>query len=158
MMKRTISSRLTPLLKFAPPILWIIWIGSSLPNIITSLLAHKALAIQSWLMLAAWIVGSPAIFWFCTKLKKVVIDYSGKLLISNYREAIEVKLEDIVSISSSTDFFSPMLVWFSLRRPSEFGEKIFFLPPWYPGYIGSKMLDQPVVAELRSLVSLAKDK
>jgi hypothetical protein len=157
-MKRTISSKLTFLFKFLLPMLWILWIGLSLPKTISRLSAHGDVSIKSWIMLCIWILGSAVIFWFCKMLKKVVIDYSGKLLISNYLKVIEVRPEEITHISDGTDFFHTYAIWFSLHKPSAFGGKIIFIPRWYPGYYGSKSLMHPIVEELQNLVSLSQDK
>jgi hypothetical protein len=104
-------------------------------------------------MLCVWILGSAAIFWFCKTLKKVVIDYSGKLLVSNYFKVIEVRVEDIKSISESTNFFHPAVLWFTLRKPSEFGERIIFMPRVILGYFRP----HPIHKELQDFVSLSQD-
>jgi hypothetical protein len=155
-MKRTISSQLTFLFKFVLPIPWILWIGLSLPKTISSLSTHGSVSIKSWIIVCIWMLGSAAICWLCKRLKKVVIDYSGKILVSNYFKIIEVKPEDITHIYDGTDFFHH--IGFLLRKQSEFGEKIFFIPRWYPGYYGSKSLMHPSVEELQNLVSLSRDK
>jgi hypothetical protein len=155
-MKRTISSKLTFLFKFILPIPWILWIIIALPKTISRLSALGGVSIKSWIMLCIWICGSAVIFWFCKTLKKVVIDYSGKLLISNYLKVIEVKPEEITHIYDGTDFFHQ--IGFALRKPSAFGRKIIFMPRWYPGYYGSKSLMHPIVEELQNLVSLSKGK
>ena len=107
-------------------------------------------------MICIWIVGSAALYWFCSKLKKVVIDYSGKVLISNYLQVIEVRAEDISQISDGTDFFSSMFVWFALQRPSEFGQKIIFQPRMVTGPDRSGL--HPILKELQDFVSLAKER
>ena len=106
-------------------------------------------------MLCIWILGSIAIFWFCKKLKKVVLDYRGKLLISNYLEVIEVRLEDITRIAGTTAFV-PFIVWFSLRKPSKFGRKIIFFAKLQPSREFFVALP-PIVKELQDFVSLSQD-
>lgn len=151
-MKRTISSQLTFLFKFLLPIPWILWIGIALPKTISRLSAQGGESIKSWIMICIWIFGSAALFWFCKKLKKVVIDYKGKLLISNYLQVIAVRPEDITHIYDGTDFFHR--TGFILRKPSEFGKKIIFMPRQIFGFY----LPHPVLKELQDFVSLAKER
>jgi hypothetical protein len=104
------------------------------------------------LLLLAVICVSALVVWIGAKVKKVEIDYTGKLLISNYRKVIEVKLKDIKNISGSTGLF-PELVWFSLRKPSELGEKIIFSAT-FRGDGGFSI--HPIVNELKDLVAMSR--
>jgi len=93
--------------------LWGFWLGLFLPKTISRLLAYEGVSIKSWIMLFIWIVGSVPILWFGTKLKKVIINYRGKLLVSNYIKVIEVKPEDITHIyymnASLPERFLPLI-------------------------------------------------
>ena len=153
-MKRTISTRLTFIYKFVIPIPWIIWISIALPKTISRLSAQGGESIKSWILICIWIVGSAALFWFCKTLKKVVIDYSGKLLVSNYLQVIAVRPEDIAHIADGTDFFHPIVIWFTLRQPDTFGGKIIFMPLVSTVYYSP----HPVLKELQDFVSLAKER
>jgi hypothetical protein len=151
-MKRTISSKLTFFYKFVLPV---IWIGLLWPYTIIKIFAHGGgLLMSSCLLLLAVICGSALIFWISAKVKKVEIDYTGKLLISNYRKVIKVKLKDIKNISGSRGLLLiPELVWFSLRKPSELGEKIIFIA-MFRGDAGFSI--HPIVNELKDLVALTR--
>jgi hypothetical protein len=72
-----------------------------------------------WIFAAATLLGGALIYWACIRLKKVSL-VAGRLVISNYRRAIEIPIRDVESVSGSI-LVSPELIWLRFRRPTELG-------------------------------------
>jgi hypothetical protein len=73
-----------------------------------------------------WAAFSVFIFFSTGNVKKVTMT-KGKIQISNFLCAEEIKFDQIESIDGSS-YLSPKLVWFNLKSPSGFGSKIIFIP------------------------------
>jgi hypothetical protein len=76
--------------------------------------------------LGATIVGSVFIYWACMRVKRVQLAGS-EFIISNYRKTIRIPVRDVEHVSSSV-LLSPELIWLHLRRSSDFGSRIVFMP------------------------------
>lgn len=88
----------------------------------------------------------------CLQLKRVDLD--GELLrVSNFREAIEVPLRDVESVSASA-FLTPELIWLHLRRPTIFGETLVFAAPIR--FFGGFWHRHPLAHELKERVEAAR--
>ena len=66
------------------------------------------------------------LYFTAVKIKQVKV-FNDKLFISNYFRKIEVAIIDIETIEEHR-YFNPELVTLKFRLPTEFGEKIIFMP------------------------------
>ena len=148
---RTLSSGQTVLLKFLFPVFWIG--GFGLGTIALWLAPSHARGGPSpvetkWVFLAAWILGTAFILWISVGLKRVRLD-GDTLYISNYMREIGVPL-GLVELVSENRWINVRPVTIQFRQPTEFGDKITFIPkarpfgPWNPN---------PIVAELQALAA-----
>ena len=144
-----LSSRQTYFMKVILPVVWIggfgagtafLWAGNGAPDQ------------MKWTFLTVLIVGIVSFWWMCAPLKKVRID-GGTLYISNFRKEIALPLDDVERVSENRWVnFRPVTI--HLRRATEFGNKIEFMPkarfilPWQ---------SHPVVDEIRQMVTAATD-
>ena len=87
----------------------------------------------------------------CMRLKKVDLD-DVALHISNYRISVEDPLRGVEAISEGLPIL-PELVWISFRRPTEFGNKVVFMPKLR---FFIRVSPHLIVNELRQLVSEAR--
>ena len=146
---RTLSSRQTALMKFVLPPVWIVAFGAA---VLMPWWARTGSAPASidprWLFLIIWIAGGLLIWRSCARLKRVQVD-GGTLLISDYRTTIRVPATDIDEVSENR-WISMHPVTLHLRRPTEFGSEVVFMPKVRVfGFATS----HPVVAELRALAA-----
>jgi hypothetical protein len=99
-----------------------------------------------WEFLFMWIVGSVFIYWGGVRLKKVSVD-DNFLYVSNYLKEISIPLSEIYDVTENV-WLSVHPVTIHLNSPSEFGDKIVFMPPQrYFTFFSS----HPVVNELKEL-------
>ena len=134
--------------KFVFPLLWVCFVGFF---ILHGLIVGADLFINKIPIFSFLIAISVLIFWLSVKIKGVEIDYPSKIYISDYRKVIEVRLQNIKSISGSV-FFIPELVWFTLNKPCVFGRKIIFIPQ-YRFFKGFSV--HPMAKELKELVKMS---
>jgi hypothetical protein len=99
-----------------------------------------------WVFLFVWMVGSAFIYWSCVGFKKVNID-GDFLYVSNYIKKISIPLSEIQDVTE--------IVWLNihpvtihLKSPTEFGDKIVFMPRVR---VFAFFSSHPVVAELKEL-------
>ena len=142
-------------MKFVFPIGWISVVG-----IITLLFWLKSIQDtvcrcncpdpeSKWLFLAFLIIGSAFTLWVGVGLKKVRIDQEF-LYISNYRKEITVPL-NMVRLVTENRWINIHPVTIHFRAPTEFGEKVTFMPTArYGGFFRS----HPVVSELRKAAGI----
>ena len=102
---------------------------------------------DQYVFLLFFIIGTILIYLVCVKIKKVQLE-ENSLIISNYIQSIEVDLSDVTSISGSI-LLTPELVWFKLRSPTIFGQRIIFMPRFR--FFGG-FTKHPVVEELKAIV------
>ena len=145
-MNRTISSKWTFSSKFVASTILIILFGLG-----TWAMFYNSKVPEIWIFLLVLIFGIALTFWACMRLKKVDLD-DVALHISNYRISVEVPLRSVEAISEGVPI-SPELVRISFRRPTEFGNKVVFIPK-LRFFIG--VSPHPIVNELRQLVSEAR--
>jgi len=69
-------------------------------------------------------------------------------VVSSRSRTVEIPIHDVEAVGGSR-FSNPERIWLDLRRPTEFGSRIHFLPPqrWF-----NVFSQHPLVAELRSIV------
>ena len=79
-----------------------------------------------WLFFAFWFVMTPFVFWYAFKLKRVVME-DGFLRVKGYLREIDIPLADVESVREA-GWSRPRHVTLRLRLPSEFGDRIWFIP------------------------------
>jgi len=113
--------------------------------------SRASAAPPTFFLFAAWILGTAFLYWFCARLKSVSID--GEFLhVSNYLKEIAIPLSNIYFVTENK-WVNIHPVTIHLRTPSEFGNKITFMPKTrlFP-FFGS----HPVVKELKALPNVEK--
>jgi hypothetical protein len=99
-----------------------------------------------WLFLLLWVVGSAFIYWNCIRLKEVSVD-ENFLYVSNYLKEIAIPLSEIQDVTENV-WVNIHPVTIRLNSPSEFGDKIVFMPSVrFFAFFSS----HPVVDELKEL-------
>jgi hypothetical protein len=99
-----------------------------------------------FVFLLFWIVGIAFIYWSCIRLKDVSVD-DNFLYVSNYMKEISIPLSDIHDVTENI-WVNIHPVTIHLKSPSEFGDKIIFMPKVrYFSFFSS----HPVVGELKEL-------
>lgn len=132
-----LTSKWTFFYKFVFPSIWIggFAIGTLFMFIAPdSLGGNGEIREMRLIFLGMTIVGAAFIYWFCMRLKWVSLA-DGEFVASNYRRTIRIPLRDVERVSSSV-LMNPELIWIHLRRPTEFGSRIVFMPPqrFFGGY------------------------
>ena len=79
-----------------------------------------------WTFLFAWLAGTAFIYWSCIRLKAVSLDGSH-LYVSNYLKEISIPLTEVSDVTENV-WLNIHPVTIHLRSPSEFGDKIVFMP------------------------------
>jgi len=144
-MKRRLSSLQTFLMKVIFPGLWIPLFGMA-PLMMFLGLAQGPDAPPKWLFLFIWLVGSAFIYWGCVRLKEVSVD-AEFLYVSNYIKEITIPLSEIFDVTENL-WLNIHPVTIHLKSPSEFGDKIVFMPTVR---FFSLFSSHPVVSELKEL-------
>jgi hypothetical protein len=144
-MRRRLSSLQTILMKVIFPVLWIPLFGMApLMMFLGSAKAPDAEA--KWWFLFIWLVASVSIYWSCIRLKEVSVDEEF-LYVSNYIKEITIPLSEILDVTENR-WINIHPVTIHLKSPTEFGDKIVFMPTTrFFGLFSS----HPVVAELKHL-------
>jgi hypothetical protein len=150
--KRNLSSELTGFFKLFPAV-WIILFGLATAGLFGGVFQGKdgLPAPQSFklLFLSLWVVGSVLAYAACASLKEVAID-ENNLYVSNYINEISIPLTDVSDITENIWWnFHPITV--HLKRRSEFGEKIIFMPKRAMLSFGGS---HPIVDQLKSRAKL----
>lgn len=144
-MKRTLSSLQTFLMKIIFPVIWIPLFGfGTLTRIFGGFEGPGPQ--PTWLFLVIWIAASAFIYWNCVRLKVVSVD-DNFLYVSNYLKEIAVPLSEIYDVTENL-WINIHPVTIHLRSPSEFGDKIVFMPKTR---LFAFFSSHPVVDELKEL-------
>lgn len=147
MPRRLLSSRLTPFYKFVVPLLFVIWIFWVVTFLITGrdLVVGKVPA--AFLLVVAIItaVNFAWMGWLALRSHKVEAD-AENFYVSNFGKEIVIPRADLYK-ATEMRWFQPYWITLRLRRPSEFGDRIMFIPPWR---FGSFWTANPLVDELNS--------
>ena len=144
-MKRRLSSLQTFTVKIFLPVLWIpLWGFAVLMAFIAG--SENAEADPRWILLGTWVVGAAIIYWTAIRLKNVSVD-DHYLYVSNYLKEIVVPLSEIYDVTENR-WVNTHPVTIHLKSPSEFGDKIVFMPKTR---IFAMFSSHPVVNELKEL-------
>ena len=98
--------------------------------------------------LTATILGALFLYWSVMRLKVVQMD-ERKLYISNYFREIEVDRSNIQEVTENI-FLNIHPVWVHFKTPTEFGNKIMFMPTVR---IFSLFSSHPIVKELKQFAN-----
>jgi len=98
------------------------------------------------MFLLVWISVIAFIYWTCMILKAVSVD-DDFLYVSNYIKEISIPLSNIEDVTENK-WINIHPVTIHLKSPSEFGDKIIFMPKVR---VFAFFSSHPVVAELREL-------
>lgn len=90
----------------------------------------------------------PLLLWQFIKIKTVEID-EDYLYVSNYLKEARIPLADVYDVTN-TPWLQPDYITLHLHRPSEFGDRIVFIPPYRHWIIWSR---NPLVEELKELAA-----
>ena len=99
-----------------------------------------------WIFLFVWVAGSAFIYWSCMRLKEVSVD-DDFLYVSNYLKEVSIPLSEIYDVTENL-WLNIHPVTIHLKSPSEFGDKIVFMPKTRAFAFFSS---HPVVKELKEL-------
>ena len=142
-MKRRLSSLQTVLMKVVFPAIWIPIFGFFV--LMTFLGGLKGGPSSKWELLFVWVAGSAFTYWSCGRLKEVSVD-DNFLYVSNYLKEISIPLSEIYEVTENM-WINIHPVTIHLKSPSEFGDKIVFMPT--SRFFG--FVSHPVVRELKEL-------
>jgi hypothetical protein len=146
-MRRRLSSHQTILMKFIFPALWILLLGVST---IRLFFWGDIRTPPPWIFLFFWIAGSALWLFDAERLKYVSVD-DDFLYVSNYFREIVIPLQDIYDVTENV-WLKIHPVTLHLKHPSEFGDKIVFMPKTRFSFFSS----HPVVKELKRLAKSHK--
>lgn len=144
-MKRRLSSLQTILVKFVLPGFWIpvwglvvfrVFFGDS----------EDPDPMAKWAILFMWVMGSAIFYWTGVRLKDVSVD-DNFLYVSNYLKEIVLPLSEIYDVTESV-WINIHPVTIHLKSPSQFGDKIVFMPK---SRMFALFSSHPVVKELKLL-------
>ena len=155
MIRPLISSGQTFVMKWLFPVVWIGAFASAtialfvLPGPLRDQNGHQLPEKIRWIFLAATVGGSAFILAIVAPLKRIAMD-DENLYVSNYRREIVIPLRDVESVTENR-WINIHPVTLHLRRESEFGSKIIFMPParWF------NFPSHPIVKTIRDAVSRA---
>jgi len=131
---------MTVVYKFIFPAVWIGLFGF---GTVAVLLGNQP---EKRIFLAVLIIGTSVIGWLCFPLKRISIEGSD-LIISNFRRECRVPLSNISDVTENV-MINIHPVWIHFRRPTEFGQKIMFMPT---ARMFAFFSTHPIVAELKRL-------
>jgi hypothetical protein len=143
---KELSSSLTFFYKYVVLVLWIVGFGIGGRDILFGSATYDL----SWLQyMTTWLLIASFFFFITGPIKKVEME-GQKLIVSNYLRTEKIDMAQITAVDSFS-FFTPKLVWFTLRDESSFGKKIIFLPRHR---VGAGLGKHPLVFEMRRQLKL----
>jgi hypothetical protein len=144
-MRRRLSSLQTFLVKIVFPVSWLtVWGVGTL-----AMFSRKSTGpdeYMKWVFLVFWFGGAALLSRSCVRLKVVSVD-ERLLYVSNYLEEISIPFSQICDVTENR-WTSGHPVTIHLSSPSEFGDKIVFLPK---ARFFALWSSHPVVSELKAL-------
>ena len=146
-MRRRLSSLQTFLLKFIYPLFWppffVVGGRMFLPEV------RDQSPLFFWTMLFVWSTATFFVYWNAMRLKRVYVD-DQFLYVSNYFKEISISLSEILDVRQA-QWGNNQPISVRLKSPSEFGDKIVFMPTARAFPFGT----HPVISELRTLARSA---
>ncbi len=138
---RLLSSRATPLYKYGGVGFALLFVAMVLPLFLTD----PDPAMIAFMGLPFGVVVAMAVMFGRIRTVELVGD---RLVVSARGGPVEIPLQDIESVGGSR-FSNPDRIWLDLRRPTEIGSRIHFLPPLRWFHFGTQ---HPLVAELAARI------
>ena len=148
MPRKLLSSRLTFLYKFVFPVIvvvWVIWFGALF-------LYSESSGLQDFpiqFLAIGFVVAAINIVWMgwlALKSNRVEVD-GENFYVSNFGKKIIIPRADLFE-ATEMRWVKPYWITLHLRRPSEFGDKVIFIPPWR---MGAFWTANPLVDELNAM-------
>jgi len=103
------------------------------------------------LFLSFWVVVTPFVFWYAIKIKRVVCS-ENFLRVKGYLREIDIRLADVESVTEGGVARMKHLT-LRLKVPSEFGERIWFIPKKKSGIFRS---GKSTLEEMQELINSAR--
>ena len=141
-MRTRLSSIQTIFVKIIFPTIWTILFGEVVG-------AGAQQAGPNFGLLLFWIAGAVLMWWQCARLKVVHVD-DNFLYVSNFLKEIAIPLSDICDVTENR-WSNVHPVTIHLASPSEFGNKIIFMPTQR---MFAFFTPHPVVGEIKRLARL----
>lgn len=98
-------------------------------------------------LVVGWLIASVYLIWFARRLKFVSMDESF-LYVSGYRKEIQIPLAHVEKVKENF-WARPKLITLTLNHPSEFGEKIVFVPT---SLFFAAVRSHPIVEEFENII------
>lgn len=132
-------------MKFVFPAMWIPVFGFAVVMMFLGGIKSEDF-LAKWAFLFVWLVGIAIICWSCVRLKDVSVD-ENFLYVSNYFKEVSIPLSEIYDVTENV-WVNIHPVTIHLKSPSDFGDKIVFMPKHRVfAFFGS----HPVVNQLKKL-------
>ena len=145
-----LSSKYTFFYKFVFLFIWVVGFGLGAREVIFFSPEYDLRWSQ---YVVTWVAIAIFIFFATGSIKTITMDRKKKVLVvSNFFKTHTISFDNIEDIDGSS-LLSPKLVWFTLKTPSEFGRKIYFLPAVRPQRSIGK---HPIVIDLRKEFTMDK--
>ena len=123
-METNLHSLQTYLYKYLLPVSFIPWDGFRSVKAAIATTDQNA-QVMLWLFFGSWSVITPLVFWYGFNIKRVLIE-DKFLRFKSYLKEIEIPLDGVESVR---EYGWPMRhVTLRLKTPSEFGDKVWFMP------------------------------
>lgn len=155
-MEEKLSSSATFYYKVIFPTLWIGMFGLGTLGLWLGIFNQPTLPPLEikYIFLIAWIIGSSFILSLALRLKSVSLmgDY---LVIKNFNRTIQAPIRNMKKISESR-FINPKTISLTFYPPSEFGEKISFIPKAKYRLTLNPFSEHPIVTKLRELTKIQR--
>ena len=148
MPRRLLSSKLTFFYKFVFPLMLVIWVVLWLASFLFDSPSPGVKGFPLEFLLIVVIVAAINFIWMgwlAFRIHKVEVD-AYNFYVSNYMQEIVIPRADLYE-ATEMRWMQPYWITLRLRRPSEFGDRIMFVPPWR---FGAFWTANPLVEELNS--------
>ncbi len=148
-MYQKLSSLQTVLMKFVYPVVFGIVAAYNLISLAVSGNLNKMDFTSLWFFMLFGFAFFAFVYWTCVPLKKIGVD-DKFLYISNFREEVSVPLSYIKDVKEIVWLqHHPVTIY--LKTPTQFGDKIIFMPKFrFLAFYSS----HPVVRELKQLAEI----
>lgn len=100
------------------------------------------------LFVVMWLVASSYLIWFARRLKVVSID-ERTLFVSAGRREIQIPFSNVEGVKENF-WANPKIITLTLKQPSEFGEKLVFVPT---SLFFAAFRSHPTVEHIRKLIA-----
>lgn len=145
-LRQPLSSTFTIVYKYFFPV---VWIGGFGIGTLAVLFSKPDMAGG---FILAFLLGYLICHWFCFPLMEVEVD-DDFLYVSNYKKTIQIPHSNIENVTE-TPFINIHPIWIDFKTPTEFGDRIIFMPYFHIGSL--LMMSHPAVSKLKELSKSSK--